>query len=270
MSWRRLPFKDGIVHRNPTGLYSIKKTHAFFIPRGPVGCLLVHGLTSTPFTMRLMGDRLAASGITVMAPVLAGHDTVWRRLERTGWEDWFASVESAYFRLGRRCRRVFAAGISMGGAQVLHLAAHYPRLAGVIALAPAVYLKDWRLPFLPVVRRLVRSLKGIGGDIADPNRAVEYHYDRLPTRTVGEMLRFQAHLAGDLPQVRCPALIMQGALDHVLPRDSGRRAWERIGSARKSLVILRRSAHVLTLDREREKVFRLAIDFIRRVSARSC
>jgi len=218
--------------------------------------------------MRMMGDRLAASGITVLAPVMAGHDTVWRRLEGTGWPDWYSSVENAYDRLRRRCRRVFAAGISMGGAQVLHLAAHHPELQGVIAMAPAVRLDDWRLPLLPVVRRLVRSLKGIGGDTADPNRAVEYHYDRLPTRTVGEMVRFQAHLADDLPQVRCPSLIMQGALDHVLPRDSGRWAWERIGSVRKKLVILRRSAHVLTLDREREKVFRLAIEFIRRESSR--
>jgi carboxylesterase len=251
------------VRHDQTDLSRIMETHAFFLPRGSTGCLLVHGLTSTPFTMRLMGDRMAAAGITVLAPVLAGHDTVWRRLERTGWLEWFASVETAYDRLRRRCRRVFAAGISMGGAQVLHLAAHHPELAGVIALAPAVRFDDWRLPFLPVVRRVVKTLKGIGGDTADPNRAVEYHYDRLPTRTVGEMVRFQAHLADDLPQVHCPALIMQGALDHVLPRDSGRWAWERIGSKKKKLVILRRSAHVLTLDREREKVFRLAIGFIR-------
>lgn len=210
-----------------------------------------------------MGEFLAARGITVLAPRLPGHAARWETLEHTPWTAWYAAVEEAYARLRRRCRTVVAAGISMGGAQVLHLAAHRPELDGVVAMAPAVVLRDWRLPFLPVVRRLVRTLQGIGGDVADPAAPPEYHYDRLPTRTIAEMVAFQRHLAGDLPQVRCPALLVQGALDHVLPRESARWAFDRIGSARKRLLILPRSAHVVSLDRDRAALFRAALAFLR-------
>lgn len=248
----------------PNSLESVRAIRPFWFRRGRVGCLLVHGLTSTPYTLRAMGQWLARRGVTVLAPLLAGHGTTWRALERTTWRDWYASAEAGYDRLRRRCRCVYAAGISMGGVLVLHLAARRPDLRGVIAMAPALYLSDWRLPFLSLLKHVVRTTAPIGGDLRDPHASSEYHYDRLPTWSLHQLIKLQAVLNGELPRVRCPVLLMQGVHDRVVPPGNARAVYRRIGSRRKQLVTLHRSAHVITLDQERERVFTLALKFIRR------
>jgi len=249
---------------NGGDLSRLVKARPFLFRRGPTGCLLVHGITSTPFTVREMGEWLAARGITALAPVLAGHCRTWKRLEATRWQDWYASVEEGYAALRKRCRRVFAAGLSMGGAQVLHLAAHHPELDGIIAMSPAAYLGNWRLKFLPLLRLVQRTTPPIGGAIADRSAPREICYDRLPLRSLAELLAFQRHLREELGLVRCPALIVQGRHDPVVPPGNAKFVWERIGSARKRLVILPRSSHVITMDLERLRLFRLSLGFLRK------
>jgi carboxylesterase len=248
---------------NLADLSRVREARPFFFRRGRVGCLLVHGITSTPFTVREMGEWLAARGITVLAPILAGHCRTWKHLEKTRWQDWYGSVEEGYSALRRRCRRVFAAGLSMGGAQVLHLAAHHPELDGVIAMAPAAYLGDWRLRFLPLLRLFRRTTPPIGGAIFDPDAPREICYDSLPLRSLAELLRFQRHLREELHLVKCPALVVQGRRDPIVPPGNARFVWERISSRRKRLVYLPRSSHVITMDWERPRLFRLSLGFLR-------
>jgi len=245
-------------------LRGVKEARAFALGHGPVGCVLVHGLTSTPHSMRLMGESLARSGIAVIAPQLAGHGRHWHDLERTTWQHWYGSVEQAYHTLRRRCRRVFAAGLSMGGSLALHLAAHEHELAGVIAMGPVLFLKDWRLPFLPLLRRIQRSLPPIEGDLSDPKASSEISYDRVPLAAVHQLVRMMRHLEDDLPQVACPALIMRGAHDHIVPAANAPHVMARIGSTDRRLVVMRRSSHVMTLDWEKDRVFALTRAFIRR------
>lgn len=244
-------------------LTGLPQVRAFRLGSGSTGCLLIHGITATPQTMRLMGESLSRSGIRVSAPLLAGHGRHWHDLERSTWQDWYASVESAYAELRRRCRRVCAAGLSLGGALALHLAAHHPELDGVIAMNPVLYLKDWRLPFLPILRRIRRTLPAIAGDLQDPNAVSDLSYDRTPLASIHQLVRFTRHLRDDLPQVRCRALIMSAALDHIVPPGNGPFVLARLGSRNKRRVVFRRSAHVLTLDWEKDRVFALARAFMR-------
>jgi len=216
--------------------------------------------------MRGMGAWLARRGISVEAPLLAGHGSTWRALERTTWADWYAGVEAAYRRLRGRCRRVFAAGLSMGGTQVLHLAAHHPELTGLVTMAPALFLRDWRLPFLPVIRLVKRTMDFSGNGVARPGFA-DLHYDRLPTASIAELAAFQRHVRGEVHLIRCPALLLHGRLDGTVSPEDSRWALRRIGSRRKRLVILRRSAHVLPLDWDSERLFRTVLSFVRKASA---
>ena len=65
----------------------------FFIPGGKTGCLLLHGFTGTPKEMRMLGDSLAESGYTVLAPRHFGHAINPEAMGRARWQDWLASVE---------------------------------------------------------------------------------------------------------------------------------------------------------------------------------
>lgn len=216
--------------------------------------------------MRAMGAWLARRGISVEAPLLAGHGSTWRSLERTTWEDWYAGVEAAYGRLRGRCRRVFAAGLSMGGTQVIHLAEHQPGLAGLVTMAPALFIRDWRMPFLPVLRLLMRTKDFSGSAVARPD-AADLHYQRLPTASIAELAAFQRHVRAEASLVRCPALLFHGRLDRVVPPADSRWLLRSISSRRKRLVILPRSEHVLPLDWDNARLLRLVLGFIRGASA---
>src|SRR3990172_3152864 len=101
-------------------------TEPFFFRGGPVGCLLIHGFTSTPKEMRWLGEYLAGQGHTVYGVRLAHHATQPADMNRSRWHDWFYSAVDGWHILRDQCERVFPIGLSMGGVTALKLAAEYP------------------------------------------------------------------------------------------------------------------------------------------------
>src|ERR1700685_638312 len=89
---------------------------------GSVGILVLHGFTGSPQTIRDWASYLAAAGLSVRAPLLAGHGGTWQDLAKTGWTDWYADADRALTELRTRCTQVFVAGISMGGCLAFRLA----------------------------------------------------------------------------------------------------------------------------------------------------
>ena len=78
----------------------------FFYRAGDVGCLLVHGFTSSPFEMQGLGRYLADRGVTASSPLLAGHGTSPHDLHHTTWRDWYASVSNALDEMLAQCENV--------------------------------------------------------------------------------------------------------------------------------------------------------------------
>ena len=70
---------------------------------GPVGVLVLHGFTGSTQTVRDWAAHLAAAGLTVRAPLLAGHGGTWQDLAKTGWTDWYADARSEERRVGKEC-----------------------------------------------------------------------------------------------------------------------------------------------------------------------
>src|SRR5579859_1374609 len=114
----------------------------FFYAAGPTGCLLLHGLSSSPFTMRELGRQLADRGFTVAAPLLAGHGTSPEDLRTKTWADWVISAEQGLAQLrAHGCRRIYLAGLSLGGALSLYLAGRDPEAyAGLVVMSAPVWL----------------------------------------------------------------------------------------------------------------------------------
>src|SRR5262249_34090629 len=84
-------------------------------PQAPGGVLVVQGFTGTPFEMRFLGEALAARGLAVEGPALAGHGGTTRELQASRWPDWVHTAERALDRLLKRARKVAVVGLSMGG-----------------------------------------------------------------------------------------------------------------------------------------------------------
>jgi carboxylesterase len=126
-----------------------------FIEGNKTGLLFIHGFTASPYEGKYIAERLhGKSGLTVSVPLLPGHGTNPDDLRDKTWKDWYNFVEEKLLELKESCTHVFVCGQSMGAAMALRLAVHQT-FQGVICLAGAVFLKDWRLILLPLARRMV-------------------------------------------------------------------------------------------------------------------
>jgi carboxylesterase len=234
----------------------------FDLPGRP-GCgdaaLLLHGLTGTPFELRPVADRLARAGVRCLAPVLPGHHSA-DALARTSWQDWVSGAREALAAIGET-RRTLLVGSSMGALVACALAAESPdRVDGIALLAPALELQPlgklagWLAGATPMARFLPQIPKGGGSDVGDPEaRAMNPCMESIPLRSVGELRSFQAHVDALLPRVRCPALVVAGALDGTVTVAGARRMADRLGGGAR-YVVLPRSRHLVAIDFERDRL----------------
>jgi carboxylesterase len=230
-----------------------------------IGCLVMQGFTGTVGSIRYYAQQLAARGLSVEAPRLSGHGTRWQDVNRVSYGDWIRDAEQAYQSLAKRCDKVFVTGLSMGGTLILYLAEQHPEIAGVIPINAPVFMTDKRVPFLPVLKYLLASTPAIASDIMEPG-VVEPAYDRTPTAGAHEMVKMLAVTRNGLGRITQPLLVMRSAHDHVVPHECAPFIMEHIASKDKEMIVFQRSAHVVTMDYDKDGVVEAAWKFIQRLS----
>ena len=240
----------------------------FSAPGGPHGVLVLHGFTGNPASVRGLARAFAAAGFAVELPLLPGHGTAMEDMLDTGWGDWSAAVEAAYRELAGCCRRVVAAGLSMGGALACWLAAEHPELAGLVCVNP--FVEPAADSFLDLLHDALEQgvsviPGGIGSDVAQPG-VDEPNYKGTPVAPLLSLLGAVADLEPRLAHIRCPLLLMTSAEDHVVPPSASDLLASRV-SGPVERVTLERSYHVATLDWDREELESRAVDFARKVTA---
>ncbi|MFI9830750.1 alpha/beta hydrolase [Streptomyces sp. NPDC051913] len=234
---------------------------------GETGVLLCHGFTGSPQSLRPWAEHLAGRGLTVSLPLLPGHGTRWEDMQLTGWQDWYAEVDRELRALRERCADVFVAGLSMGGALALRLAAkHGEAVRGVMVVNPANRMHGLAPYALPVARHLLRSTPGIADDIAKEGRH-ELGYARVPLHAAHSLRTFFRLVDGELPQVTQPLLLLRSAEDHVVPAADSARVLSRVSSTDVTEIVLEQSYHVATLDHDAERIFEESAAFIGRLAA---
>lgn len=231
-----------------------------------IGVLVQHGFTGSPHSMRAWAEHLAGLGYAVEMPRLPGHGTTWQQMNETGWDDWYGEVRRAYDKLAAENDVVVAAGLSMGGALVLRLAADHPgKLAGLVLVNPGVATRRLDVRLLPVLKRVTDSFPAIGNDIKKPGQD-EHAYPKTPLRAAHSMMLGWKVLRADLPRVTAPLLYFRSTKDKVVDDLSERVILARVGSTEVTFRRLTDSYHVATMDNDAETVFAESAAFIARVA----
>ena len=231
------------------------------------GVLVVHGLTSTPQTVRPVFTHLAELGYAVSAPRLPGHGTTVADLGRTRYADWLGAVEASAADLRARVETMVVVGISLGGALVTELAATHPeQVDGLVLINPAFTATDPRLRVLPVIKHLVPTLAGLGNDIRLQGGEQEICYDRLPLKAFHSFVQRWPHLQDLAEQVEVPVLLLRSAHDRIVPALSSEVFLERVGSTDVTEVVLPDSGHVATLDHDADELLRRTTEFVARIA----
>ncbi len=238
----------------------------FHAAGGRTGVLLVHGFTGCPASMQPWGEFLATEGFTVAVPRLTGHGTTWQELNRTAWQDWYLEVARNLDALRETCEKVFVCGLSMGGCLALRLAEERPDdVAGLILVNPSITSSDKRLLAVPLLKRVLPAVRGVGNDIKKSG-VVERGYNRTPLKALDSLRRLWRMTREDLPKVTVPILVFRSVEDHVVEPLSAQIITQRVSSRDVTERVLDNSYHVATLDNDADSIFTESAEFIRKRS----
>jgi len=227
---------------------------------------MIHGFTGSPQGLRDLGEYLGQRGLAVTGVRLPGHGTTWEDLNTKTSSDWVAAVEEGYAATADGRDEVFVVALSFGAALAIDFIARNPdRVAGLVTLAGFVRTGDPRRFFAPLFPLFMKSLPGVANDIADPDSR-EIAYDRFPTSAGLSMLRFVRRARNQLPNVRCPVLVMHGRNDHTVEPFNATTIYDSVGSTDKAFYWCERSYHVITLDYDRAEVYKRTYEFIEKRS----
>ena len=115
-------------------------------PRPRASVLLLHGLSDSPYSLRTIGQRLHASGATVLGLRIPGHGTAPSGLLKVRWQDMAAAVRLAARHLEEQGAGapLYIVGYSNGAALAVQYALSalgepdLPRVAGLVLISPEI------------------------------------------------------------------------------------------------------------------------------------
>jgi carboxylesterase len=240
------------------------------------GVIVVHGLTGAPGEMKYLARQLHRRGFSIRAPQLAGHGADARALLRTGWRDWLESVAEAYEALRREVDEVSIAGICVGGALGIALAAEQAAVKAVAVYSMTFRYDGWNMqrwysaiapyaePFadLPLLRRMsFREPSPFGLKDEKLRKAVEKSstsliegaLDRLPLGSLCQMHRLALHCEKVGARVTQPVLLLHAREDDMADPRNATRLRDAL-AGRVDLRLVEDSYHMLHVDKQRDLV----------------
>ncbi len=143
----------------------------------------------------------------------------------------------------------------MGGLLAIKIAAELP-VTKAAFLATPIYVRDKRVPFLKLFRFFIKYL-------AKRQRfyfsADKYNlaYKVMPTKPLISLFDLVKLCKQKLlTQITVPCIVLQSTIEHTVHPRSAQYIFDSISSEVKQLAWFHKSGHILTLDVEREEVFK--------------
>jgi carboxylesterase len=243
--------------------------------------LLVHGLTGVPLEMKFIGKALHKEGFTVVCPLLEGHAKGTKELLKTNWRDWYATIEKTFLALRERFKKVYVAGICVGGMIGLNLAAEYGEMVeGAAIYSAAIRYDGWNIPvhgFLSFLIPLIGNLPplrymgfderppyGIKDDrlrkiILRSDILKETHHN-FPYPMLKEMYALNSEMEKKYQKIKAPTLLLHAKNDDLSHYRNSEYIYKKI-TAPKEMHLLEDSYHMIHIDKERDKVAKMTTDF---------
>ena len=237
----------------------------FYFPGGKYGLLLIHGFTACPIDLKPLAEILHSFGYSIRAPLLAGHGTSPEQMSKASWQDWLNSAQEALVELRQECGRVTAVGHSFGGILALMLAAEQ-QVDGVVSInAPLVFHnKDIALAekFLGKIEYVEKNYKKNQKELSINSEGLpHFSYLRVPVKSLVAMNKAIAEIRNRLPEIKCPALIVQSDRDETVDPVSAQIIAEGISSSQKKLSFWFEEDHYLPLSAKRTELAQEIHDF---------
>ncbi|RDW16577.1 carboxylesterase [Oceanobacillus arenosus] len=231
----------------------IKQPQPFTFEAGPRAVLLLHGFTGHTADVRMLGRFLEKKGYTSHGPIYRGHGLPPEELIKTNpdqyWEDVQASLQHLRD-LGYE--EIAVAGLSLGGVYALKLA-YTTQLKAVIPMcAPMFYLDEASLAkgFKSFTRQY-KQIAGVNEEQLDDQVNDLYEKGKGLFSLMGQTI---TDVRENVDTIYTPTFVVQARKDEMINTDSADYIYDHVEADKKQIKWYEESGHVITLDKEKEKL----------------
>jgi carboxylesterase len=242
----------------------IKVPEPFFFQAGERAVLLLHGFTGTSADVRMLGRFLEKKGYTSYAPHYRGHGVPPEQLIETGPKDWWEDVRKGYETLKEKgYEKIAVAGLSLGGVLGLKLAMNVP-LLGVVTMCSPMTMRTTEIMFQGVLK-YAKEYKKIEGKNGEQIQLELEAIRQKGMPSLPDLQKFVHDVRQDLDLIYAPILVIQSRNDEIINPESAHIIYENVESLDKKLIWFEESGHVVTLDREKDKLHQDVFQFLEKL-----
>ncbi|WP_342047617.1 alpha/beta hydrolase [Bacillus sp. OTU530] len=221
---------------------------------GNKAVLLLHGFTGNTRDVKMLGRYLHERDYTCHSPLYRGHGLEPEELIHTNPENWWQDVLNGYhFLQDEGFKEIAVVGVSLGGVFSLKAGAELPVKAVVSMCAPVRGKNIDRL--WKRVLDYAERYKKLEGKNEEQISTEINELKKTPMHSLRELQQMIDHMNEKLSLISSPTLVLQGGLDDYLYTESARVIYDNLKTKYKQLKWYEQSGHIITLDKEREKVY---------------
>lgn len=239
-----------------------------------IGVLWFPAWASAEDDLQEMIEYLKQYNIEYHSINLKGHNTKPADLHGVTYQDWLQQAEESYLEVSQKWDYVFVGGLSMGGQLALYLASKY-KIAGIITIGTPLKIK---IPF--IIRYLSHFLQYIpyrihkknyffNERIKKINLSRKGNYRNFPISSVAQVCFLTRKTRRKYIQhINSPILLIQSTSDHVVPNYNLDIFQKKLKIPSQDIHIMwvKDAYHLVTLDKDKQKVFNSIYEFIQKYS----
>ncbi|MBP2078067.1 alpha/beta hydrolase [Oceanobacillus polygoni] len=231
----------------------IKLPQPFTFEAGPRAVLLLHGFTGHTADVRMLGRFLEKKGYTSHAPIYRGHGLPPEELIKSNPDEWWEDVNQALQHLkDLGYEEIAVAGLSLGGVLGLKLAYSTSIKAMIPMCAPMFFDNETQLS--QGFKAFSKEFKQLEGkDEATIEREVASLVENSKEVFEG-LAKTITEVKNNIDTIYTPTFVVQARQDKMINTDSATYIYENVESDVKELAWYEESAHVITLDKEKEQL----------------
>lgn len=234
----------------------------FLFEEGERAVLLLHGFTGNSSDVRQLGRYLQKENYTSYAPHYEGHGVPPEEILKSSPHIWWKQVLDAYdFLVEKGYKKIAVAGISLGGVFALKLSQHR-EVIGVTTMCSPVHAKTSGAIYDGVLEyaRVFKEREGKSAEQVEREMAA-FH----PTKILEEIQETINEVHDTLDLVYSPLFVAQGQRDTMINPQDANVIFEEASSDDKHIKSYEKSGHVITIDIEKEQLFKDVKAFLDRL-----
>ncbi|MBI5974091.1 alpha/beta hydrolase [Staphylococcus canis] len=231
----------------------------FFFEEGRRAVLLLHGFTGNSSDVRQLGRYLQKKGYTSYAPHYEGHGEPPENILKSSPHVWYKDALDGYeYLVEKGYDEIAVAGLSLGGVFTLKLSLNRS-VKGIVTMCTPMYIKTEGSMYEGVLEYARNFKKYEGKDEATIEKEMEQFH---PTETLKELQQTIQDVRNTVDEVVDPLLVIQAEKDEMINPDSANIIYNEVMSDDKHISWYAESGHVITIDKEKEKVFEEIYQFL--------